>query len=318
MTDPKRFGGTVTLNNVTMTVPCNTVIQMPANTLRWRAFVEGIANSAFPTLPVELRSPGVYASYEVHVIGNIVDAAQTRVAGLIFVSQSSVNSASGVIKRIDYGTGDIEVDNGDGTAAVVQINDPNGRFGRAQSPDERFSVDDANPTVHAATGYPMCVPRTDPASGDDTLCPQRNRPKAAAGCRNFSQAGVSPLPVSGELTPPATGQEYCSQFVMPDAPLGSQPDAHEQAPFEVGDFISYSGTLIHDAGGDYISAHTVEANVGSTPSRARSRPTWPSASSASAPPTPTPRPSTAPPRRRRTGCSWRPRPPTCRPPSTST
>jgi hypothetical protein len=40
-------------------------------------------------------------------------------------------------------------------------------IGRAQSPDARFSVDDQNPTVHAGTGYPMCVPRTDPATADD-------------------------------------------------------------------------------------------------------------------------------------------------------
>jgi hypothetical protein len=46
-------------------------------------------------------------------------------------------------------------------------------------------------------------------------------------------------------------------------PKHEQPDARQQAPFEVGDFIAYSGTLMQDAGGkDYVSAHTIEANLG--------------------------------------------------------
>ena len=47
--------------------------------------------------------------------------------------------------------------------------------------------------------------------------------------------------------------------------------------------ITYSGTLVHGASGDYISAHTVEANVGiyTQPEHA-ARATWRSASSASA------------------------------------
>ena len=32
--------------------------------------------------------------------------------------------------------------------------------------------------------------------------------------------------------------------------------------FEVGDEITYSGTLIHDPNGDYVWAHTIEDNVG--------------------------------------------------------
>ena len=42
----------------------------------------------------------------------------------------------------------------------------------------------------------------------------------------------------------------------------TDPDPRQQAPFEVGDHITYSGTLMHARSGDYISAHTIEANVG--------------------------------------------------------
>jgi hypothetical protein len=253
-TDPSRFGGTVTLNNTTITIPCNLVVQMPANTFTWADFVHG----------GDLSLGSGYPSFEIRVVGNVVDGGW--IAGLAFVSQQSVNSGSGVIRSIDYTTGELHLDTGDpANPATVVINDPKGRFGRPQSPDARLSVDDANPTIHAATGYPMCVPRvhTDPtlplAAEDDPLCPQANRPKPS--CRTFSGAGVAP-PASGELTPAPAGQRYCSQFVMPGPGAASGPDPAQQAPFEVGDFISYSGTLVDGPNGAYVSAHTIEANVG--------------------------------------------------------
>jgi hypothetical protein len=262
-TPAERLGGTVTVNGGQITVPCNTVIQMPANTFRWAEFVHGGPTPGIKdAFPVDVHSVAPYPLFELHAIGNTVDG--DAIAGLLFASQQSVNAASGVIDRIDYSTGRLLVDSGDPAhPSVVEINDPSGRFGREQSPDKRFSVDDANPTVHAGTGYPMCVPRTDPASADDPLCPQQNRP--APPCRTFADAGVSP-PASGDLAQAAAGQSFCSQFVMPAPPAAggktTGPDAREQAPFEPGDFITYSGTLVHDPAGDYISAHTVEANVG--------------------------------------------------------
>jgi len=252
--DPSRFGGTVRLNNQTITMPCNLVVQMPANTFTWADFVNG-----GPDLSLGTGFP----SFEIGVQGNVVDG--TWIAGLAFVSQQSLNAGSGVIRSIDYTTGELHVDTGDpARPATVRVNDPNGRFGRPQSPDARFSVDDVNPTIHAATGYPMCIPRVtaDPTmslNADDPLCPQANRPRPQ--CRNFSQAGVVP-PASGELTAAPAGQAYCSQFVMPAAGGASGPDARKQAPFEVGDYIQYSGTLIGTVNGTYVSAHTIEANVG--------------------------------------------------------
>jgi len=268
--DPHRFGGTLTLNNGPIVIPCNMVIQAPANTFTWADFIN--------TGP-DLSLGKGYPSFEMHAVGNIVGAR--RIAGLLYASQQSLNASTGVITGIDYATGKLQVDTGDAAnPAIVQINDPKGRFGRAQSPDPRFSVDDANPTIHAGTGYPMCVPRTDPAVADDPLCPQANRPNlvpvtvngavvppVAGGCRSFAAAAITP-PVSGELTRPAAGQAYCSQFLMKSVADSSRtatdPDPSQQAPFEVGDTMTFSGTLIPATATDpaYISAHTVEANIG--------------------------------------------------------
>lgn len=251
-------GGTVTVDSKNITIPCGLIVQMPANTLTWAAFVNG----------------GISSNLEINLTGNSVNG--TYIAALAYVSQQSLHGGSGFITGIDYSTGNITVDG----ATTLQINDPNGRFGRAQSPDPRFSVDDANPTIHAGTGYPMCVPRTltDPTiagNPDDPLCPQKNRPLAAGGCRNFGASGFAP-PVSGELTPPAFGQTYCSQYVMKAVPgavvyptpaaslpintrSDSDADPRQQVPFEVGDFIAYSGTIMSNG---LVSVHTIEANVG--------------------------------------------------------
>ena len=273
-TDPARLGGTVRINNVQYTIPCNLVIQMPANTFRWADFV-----NAGPSFA--LGGAAAFPSFEVRLVGNIVGGPNSpnklvpeHIAGLAYLSQQSVNTGTGTIIGINYATGNLQVDDGTGNTATVQINDPNGRFGRAQSPDPRLSVDDANPTIHAGTGYPMCVPRTDPTVTDDPLCPQQNRPArkavtvggapvpAVTSCRLFSTAGIA-LPASGDLTQTAVGS-YCSQFVMNTvlARAATDPDPRQQAPFEVGDFINYSGTLINGAGGPFISAHTIEANLG--------------------------------------------------------
>jgi hypothetical protein len=265
VTNSHNLGGTVVVNGLSVVIPCNLIVQMPANTFTWADFI----NSPSPKLPTTLKDiPGTFPAFEVHVVGNTVNGR--HIAGLAFVSQQGLNSGQGIITRIDYATGNIYVGSRVGAPdqAILQINDPNGRFGRKQSPDARFSVDDANPTIKAATGYPMCVPRTDPAIGSDPLCPQQNRPKpdASRHCRTWTDAGLVPLPAKGDLRQPLPGQVYCGNYVMPAPPAGSAtttgPDARQQVPFEVGDYIAYKGTLVHPASGpDFISVHTIDAEV---------------------------------------------------------
>src|SRR3954451_2859689 len=222
-------GGTAVINGQTITIPCNMIVQMPANTLTWSDVVNGASViDGFVTGKL-LNAVGggalEYAPYELHAVGNIVGGKQ--IAGLIYMSQQSLDSGTGTIKSIDYANESVTLTSG----AVVKINDPKGRFGAGSQVDARFSVDDQNPTIHAGTGYPMCIPRTDPTATDDPLCPQQNRPNlsvtpvtvggsavSATTCRNFSQAGVVPPGGAGELSPPAAGQPYCSQYVMAAPP----------------------------------------------------------------------------------------------------
>lgn len=277
-TPAAQYGGTVVVNDTLVTIPCNTTLQMPAATFKWAELFDPskFKTTATPPVPLALDKGAAqlsgnifsFASIEVTVYGNIV--AGHYIAGLLFLSQQSLNSSSGYITGFDYPKGVIFIAKTPGGASVarLQLNDINGRFSAGQSPDTRFNADDANPTIRSATGYPMCVPRFSPTDRVDPRCPQRNRPLVAAGCRNFAAAGIS-LPTGREMAPPKAGQVYCSNFVMGDPATArpNEPTSTEQAPFEIGDYITYAGTvLVGDGKGpgasDTISVHTIVASVG--------------------------------------------------------
>lgn len=291
--NPLLWGGTVTVNGLTLTVPCNTILQMPAAAFTWSQIFDtsgltGLAPISEPvnalsmnlaTQPVNqtglaltdttASGSGVfpYPSFEIRAVGNVVkDAAgvDQYVVGLIApISQQGLNLGAGKIACIDYSTGFLYV--GGATAAPgqacsaangarVQINDPIGRWGLPHSPDPRFTGDTGNTTIHAATGYPMCVPRTDPVVADDPLCPRANRP--LNGDPRFPVDPFLPMgePLKAFDMRPPPGQAGSD-------PSGF-PDSRQQLPFMVGDWVDYSGTLSKDAAGDYISAHTINANLG--------------------------------------------------------
>jgi K319-like protein len=245
-------GGTLKVNGHVVVVPRNTIVEMPATALTWAELFTLAPPPYGPnqTGMALADSPPPIATFEVHVVGNRVD--DRYIAGLVTFSQQSLNLGQGYVNFIDYAHGELRVGGviGDpSTGTRVRINDPLGRFSRAASPDARFTIDEDNPTVRSRTGYPMCVPRQDPAAGDDPLCPQSNRP-------------VDPISPTG----------FASIFTM-QPPGQGPPSPLAQAPFEVGDFVDYSGTLVKDGSEPlsgplgptdttYVSAWSVVANVG--------------------------------------------------------
>ena len=101
ITAKRQWGGSATVNNIKVVIPCNTTLQMPAATLTWAELLPSSAGgvgSEQTTLTLQLkeaRPPAVYPSTEIRVIGNIV--AGEYIAGLVFISQQSLNTGSGVI-----------------------------------------------------------------------------------------------------------------------------------------------------------------------------------------------------------------------------
>jgi hypothetical protein len=249
-------GGTITVNGTTIIVPRNTILQMPAAAMTWSEVFTKAPAPYGPTQSGLARTdtPAPATTYEVHIQGNrvIANGQDQYIAGLMFVAQQALNTGAGFINYIDYSTGEMRVGGQIGsstTGARVRLNDPLGRYGLPLTPtdplypfDERFRIDEDNPTVRAETGYPMCVPRSTPATLDP-LCPETNRP-----------------------IDPATGKPLTVfTMAMPnfDGPTTGPLNPYLAAPFEVGDYVTYSGNLLNDKlGKPFIAAWSVIANDG--------------------------------------------------------
>lgn len=238
----------MTVHGVEVLLPKNLIIQMPARYLTAKDIVDlnPAAVAGETGLALSDSTPPV-AAMEASVVGNIV--GDKYIAGLVWITQHSLAAGAGFIKDI-AADGEIHLVADPASAAAqpvtrIRINDPNGVFAPPDpTADPRFMVDEANPTIHAGTGYPMCIPQ----AGAPGECPATNRP----------MSGTAPLTT---FVMGATG--------LPGSPAGALPippcpacDPTKQAPLMPGDFVLYAGTLAKDATGNYISAHTVEANVG--------------------------------------------------------
>jgi hypothetical protein len=269
-----RQGGFITVNGHVITVPSNTIVILPASALTWQELF-ALAPPPYTGAATGMAStdiPAPLTTYEAHIVGNRV--GDTYIAGLIWISQQALNSGQGFINCISYANPaapEVFVGGPVGVCGVgtrIRINDPavgntgTGRYGVAFTPDVRFTVDQDNPTISSVTGFPMCVPRFDPNVAIDPLCPVTQRPLVGG-------------PVA--CAAPATLGAPCTSFTMahPAAvPLGGPFDPRTQAPFVVGDYVSYAGTLVQDASpgtptagpwpgvaSTYIAAHTMVSST---------------------------------------------------------
>ena len=280
--DPALQGARMTVNGIEIIIPCNTIVTMPATYLTPKDIFDFNPNKVAGEsgLALEDNQPPpagtkpLYTAFEVALDGNIVNVGGVarHVAGIVRISQQSLNNGAGYINAIDA-DGTLHIGGltpSPNTDARVRINDSGGenitggRFGlqtsflgqgpvpsdvagvRKITEDGRFTADTGNPTIHAKTGYPMCVPR----GPGDARCPASNRPGPANNPLSFFVMWPNPI------ASPAPG--------MPAIPPCPLCNPREQAPLMVGDYINYAGTLTlaKDATGYYISAHTIEAWVG--------------------------------------------------------
>jgi hypothetical protein len=275
-----RQGGFITVNGHLITVPSNTIVILPASALTWQELF-AFAPAPYTGVATGMAAadvPAPLTTYEAHVVGNRVlggpGGADVYIAGLIWISQQALNSGQGFINCISYANPaapEIFVGGPIGNCAAgarIRLNDPavgitgTGRYGVAFTPDVRFTVDQDNPTISSVTGYPMCIPRVDPNVGVDPLCPVTQRPLVGG-------------PIA--CAAPATFGAPCSSYTMANpaaVPLGGQFDPRTQAPFMVGDWVTFAGTLVQDAtpatptagpwpgaASTYIAAHTMVNNV---------------------------------------------------------
>lgn len=282
------------VNRTRIIIPANLVIQMPAAYKTPQEIfsqAQGVSKANNESgLALEDKAPPL-AAYEVTVDGNIVctpSGTCDYIAGLISLSQQTLNNGAGFIHG--FGTDGTIFVGADPTAATPQtgdirlrINDPkpvdisSGRYGLsneqqfpaglpdARYPDPRFQADQSNPTIHALSGYPMCVPR----SATDPECPQGNRPRPnpALPCHPVTNKCLTTFVTDPQaITPP-------SRIAGTIPGCGATCNPRKQAPFVVGDYVTFAGTLAHDGpipaanmridpAHLFISVHTMVANVG--------------------------------------------------------
>jgi hypothetical protein len=242
---------TIVIHGVTIDIPANLIVQMPATYLTPSDIVQ--LNPLNPGVESGLAKKDAkppLVSFEATAVGNII--ADKHIAGLVYISQGFLTVGAGYITSIGVGRSDEMTVGGDPTAAPaatdvkVRLNDPSGRFGIKTIWDPRFTADTGNPTIHAETGYPMCLPR----NAADAECPQANRPKANGAYLTSFVMGTKTLPPTPAGAPSVP-------------PCGSTCDPKLQAPFEVGDYITFSGIYQEDSpGATFIAAHTILAAIG--------------------------------------------------------
>src|SRR4051794_9652233 len=149
-------GGTITVNGTKITVPKNTLLQMPAFALTWQELFQMAPAPWGPSQSglAKADNPAPATTYEVHIQGNRLKSGsgpEEYIAGLMFIAQQSLNAGAGFINYIDYATGEMRVGGTIGvatTGARVVINDPQGKFAPVPAnADTRFTIDEDNPTV---------------------------------------------------------------------------------------------------------------------------------------------------------------------------
>jgi hypothetical protein len=295
--DPQLYGGTLTVNGIKMIVPNNTVVQMPAASFTWaqlfnpatsasvgytpprpnhRPGITGLALADNLVNPLQgtragaglVSAPGAgpYPAYEVSVNGNVVTdpvtGAQRYIVGLITpIEQQVLNGTGGLINYIDYATGRFRVGGIPGnptTGTLCEINDPVGRWGKAHSPDPRFTSDTSWPTISTATAYPVGIPRVAPPAIDPD-CPIYNRP-----LNNGTFADLDPFLAVG-----APLRTFTMPFkAQPNAPGDTTPDPWKMVPLMVGDWVDFAGTVFkinplgpNTAANTFVSIHTLDAHL---------------------------------------------------------
>ncbi|MFZ2448774.1 MAG: hypothetical protein WAW37_20620 [Syntrophobacteraceae bacterium] len=288
-------GGTLTVNGIKMLVPNNTIVQMAAASFTWAQLFDPLVSRSIGYAPrrpnhaatntgLALADPGVtrFPSFEVRAVGNITphptNGTPQYIVGLIApATQQGLNAGFGIINYIDY-TGAVlgmpgrfrvgGILNDPTTGAILEINDPVGRWGAVHSPDPRLTSDTGSPTVAAANGFPVGIPRVAPqllAGGglDPTFVGDPERPYT-----NRPLNGDPVFPIDPFL---ALGAPL-KTFNMPAAGTpGFLTDPTKQIPLMVGDAIDYQGTLMkidpraaapNTPANMFISVHTLGADLG--------------------------------------------------------
>jgi hypothetical protein len=273
-------GGTLTVNNITVIVPDNSVIQMPAHALTWAQLfdpaqsapvfdtalpaqatppinhppanaagqpITGLALSDAPANPTAGTFAGFFPSCEVTVIGNI-DARGASgnppgsyIAALILpISQEIANVGAGFITAIDFAKGRFEVNGTLNTLGTGTIVEINDPVGRYGL------AHSPDPRFTSDTDNPTVTSGNGYPMGIPTVAPPGIDPDRPLFNRPLNPAAgaAAPFPHDALLQVGAPLTSFTMPAKAAPNPAGATtPDPWKQVPLMVGDFVAYSGVL---------------------------------------------------------------------------
>lgn len=145
--------------------------------------------------------------------------------------------ASGFIESLDYADGSMKIQNG----PTVRIADRNAVFSVGNSAVPFMNADDQSPSISSFSGFPMCIPRSE----TDPLCPLTNRPFAGPGT------------LLVDLPHPYRWDNIVYILKLYFL-LSTAPDPLVMAPFQVGDFVTFTGFR---RGSEVVAFSIVAQNV---------------------------------------------------------
>ena len=268
-------GGTLTVNNITVIVPDNSVIQMPAHALTWAELFDpaqsapvfdsalpaqatppinhpannsigqpmtGLALTDTPRMRRPVRFAGFFPSCEVTVVGNI-DASGASgnppgsyIAALILpISQEIANAGVGFITAIDYAKGRFEVNGKLNTLGTGTIVEINDPLGRYGL------AHSPDPRFTADTDNPTVTSGNGYPMGVPTVAPPAIDPDRPLFNRPLNPAAgvTAPFPHDPLLQVGAPLMSFTMPAAAaPNAAGVTTPDPWKQVPFMVGDFVA--------------------------------------------------------------------------------
>src|SRR4051795_616164 len=244
---------TMVVGGQNIIIPRNLLADLPANRLTMQQLLEqappacaargetGLAKAdacntsgtgAIATIEAD-RTPG----------GNVI-------AGDVFI-QKGAELVSGTVSFIDFTDGYFRINGTPGdkdTGLMVRLNDPTGRYSVQQgrgcpagadncTPDGRFTGDPDNYTQTYSTGYPLCIPSTQPRDFTDTL--------------DFNNNGNATETLTAKANADGTGDVLCPSTNRTSL---TATDSRRLPPLQVDDDVTVQGNFETVGGVHFLSA----------------------------------------------------------------
>jgi hypothetical protein len=259
-------GGQIVVGGQNIIIPRNLLLDLPANRLTLQQLFTQAPPACQTTHETGLAATDACNTKHAGAIAAISAnrvASGDVIAGDVLV-QKGVDAVTGKVTYINYTDGYFRVNgraNDPTTGTMVRLNDPESRHTVQQgagcatgslncSADPRFALDTDNYTNAFTSGYPICIPSTQP------------RPASAV----LPDVGANPGADSS-----GSGDRFCPTV---NSASRVAADSRLMAPILVGDPISAEGNFETVSGVEFLSAHTSSVSFGLQTSGAANQPDY--------------------------------------------